>query len=296
MMNRFAAFFSVVFVLCAGPKLLAEPWTVSVDANLTLTQNAYSDNWAGDETGALSWTMNSNSLLEKQMSPSFHKKTTLKLSYGQIHSQDRETKKWAKPVKSTDLIDLESVLRMTLGWYVDPFVGLRIESQFADESDPDQDRFVNPITFTESFGVARVILKEDAREWTARLGAGFRQFMNRDVLMDPQTGARETQTTSDGGIVFDTEFKTPLAEDRISYSTKLTVFKALFYSESDALQGLPNENDWKAPDVNWENIFTANVTSLIMVNLYLQLLYDKEIDTGTRIKQTLSLGLTFKLI
>jgi hypothetical protein len=74
------------------------------------------------------------------------------------------------------------------------------------------------------------------------------------------------------------------------------VFKALFYSEADALEGLPNEDDWKAPDVNWENIFTANITSLIMVNLYVQLLYDKEIDPGVRIKQTLALGFTFKLV
>jgi hypothetical protein len=183
-----------------------------------------------------------------------------------------------------------------MGWYVDPFVGFRLESQVFDDSDPSKDRYVNPITFTESFGVARVLLKEDAREWTARLGAGFRQFMNRDVLIDPEAGTRETQTTNDGGLIFDTEFKTPLAEDRITYTSKLTVFKALFYSEADALEGLPNEDDWKAPDVNWENIFTANITSLIMVNLYFQLLYDKEIDPGTRIKQTLSLGLTLKLV
>ena len=32
-----------------------EGWQVESDVNLTLTQNAYSDNWDGGETGALSW-------------------------------------------------------------------------------------------------------------------------------------------------------------------------------------------------------------------------------------------------
>ena len=45
--------------------LFAEPWNKSVDANLTLTQNAYSNNWAGTEVGVLSWVFNSNSLFEK---------------------------------------------------------------------------------------------------------------------------------------------------------------------------------------------------------------------------------------
>ncbi|MBT7617797.1 MAG: hypothetical protein HN590_10995, partial [Calditrichaeota bacterium] len=59
------------------------------------------------------------------------------------------------------------------------------------------------------------------------------------------------------------------------------------------LEGLPNEEYWKAVDINWENIFTANITKYLMVNLYLQLLYDKEVDLGGRLKQTLSLGLTY---
>lgn len=33
----------------------AEPWEISVDANLTLTLNTYSSSWAGDETGSFSW-------------------------------------------------------------------------------------------------------------------------------------------------------------------------------------------------------------------------------------------------
>ncbi len=279
-----------VLVIAMPLSILAEPWTIAVDANLTLTQNAYSNNWVGGEVGALSWTFNSNSLAEKQLYAKVHNKNTLKLSFGQTHNQDKETKAWAKPMKSTDLIDFESVLRFTLGGFVDPFASGRVETQFLDISDTLKNRFLNPVTFTESFGVAKVLIKEEKREWTARFGAGLRQHLNRDMLVDTLTNERETQTSNDGGLVFDTGFKTSMAQERITYTSKLTVFRALFSSESD-----DNNNDWKSPDVNWENTFTANITKYLMVNLYMQLLYDKEVDLGGRFKQTLSLGLTYKL-
>jgi len=273
----------------------ADPWTFSVDANLTLTQNAYSDNWVGGEAGWLSWTFNSNSLAESQLNPKIHTKNTLKLFFGQTHNQDLETKHWEKPVKSTDLIDFETVFRFSLGTIVDPFAAGRIETQFLDQSDPEKDRYVNPVKFTESLGIAKVLIKEEKREWTARLGGGLRQYLDRDVL-DPDSGQRETETSNDAGLTFDTEFKTPLAGERITFTSKLTVFKALYYSEENALKGQQNEDYWKAPDVNWENMFTASITKYLMVNLYVQLLYDKEIGLGGRFKQTLSLGLTYKFI
>ena len=65
--------------------------TKSVDANLTLTQNAYSSNWAGTEVGVISWTFNSNSILEKQVSEKLNNKNTLKLAFGQTINQDITT-------------------------------------------------------------------------------------------------------------------------------------------------------------------------------------------------------------
>jgi hypothetical protein len=273
----------------------AGSWSKSVDANLTLTQNAYSDNWVGGEAGAISWTFNVNALAEKQLNPKLHNKNTLKLSFGQTHNQDVETDDWQKPVKSTDLIDFETVLRFTLGAFVDPYTAGRAESQFYDASDPEKSRLMNPLRLTESIGAAKVFIKEEKRDLTSRLGFAFRQHINRDML-DPATDERSTETTNDGGIELVTDFKTPLAKDRITFTSKLSIFKALFYSESDELEGLPNEDYWKSPDVNWENIFAASITEYIMVNLYVQWLYDKEIDKVGRFKQTLALGLTYKLI
>ena len=292
-MQRATLIISGVLVVLAGTACAGEPWKIDIEKNITLTQNAYSDNWVGGEASALSWVFNSNSIAEKQLHTMIHNKNTLKLSFGKTHNQDVETKRWAKPVKSTDLIDFETVFRLMLHSFVDPFVSGRIESQFLDGSDPEKDRHINPIKITESVGVAKVFIKNEKQEWTARIGASTRQFINRDAL-DPLSGKRETLTSNDMGLEFVNDFKTPLAGERITFTSKLTVYGALFYSEEDEFKGEPNADYWKSPDVNWENIFTASITKYLMVNLYIQLLYDKEIDLGGRLKQTLSLGLTYK--
>jgi hypothetical protein len=294
-MKWFAMVGSAVLVLMPGMPSRAESWAPSLDANLTLTENAYSDNWVGGETGALSWVFNANALAERQLHEKIHNRNTLKLSFGQVHTQDRATDRWASPEKSTDLIDVETVFRFTLGGFVDPFAAWRLESQFLDASDPAKDRLLNPLTLTESFGIASVLMDEEKRDWTARLGMGLRQHIDRDALSDAAADDRETRTTTDAGAEFVSELVTPLAQNRITLTSKLIVFRALFYSESDELEGLPNEDYWKAPDVNFENTFTAGITNYLMVSLYIQLLYDKEIDLAGRFKQTLSLGLTYKL-
>lgn len=206
--------------------------------------------------------------------------------------QEKDTKKWLDPIKSTDLIDFESVLRFTLGGFVDPFIAGRIETQFYDNRDPSLSRFINPLKLTEALGIARIFIKQEKRELSSRLGFGLKQLIDRDVLVGTN---RETQTSNYGGLDFVTDFKTPLAKERITYISKLNVFQAVFYSESNRLPD-SLKNNWKYPDINWENIFTASITKYLMVNLYTQLLYDKEITTSVRIKEGLALGLTFKLI
>lgn len=284
----------ILFIMVTS-SVFAEPWSASVDANLTLTQTAYSDNWVGGEAGAVSWTSNANFLAEKQLHTKVHNKNTLRLAFGQTYSQDKETKEWSDPVKSTDLIDFETVLRFTLGAFVDPFTAGRIESQLYDDTDPEYGRIFNPINSTESFGIAKVLLKQEKREWSTRIGAALRQHVKRDVR-DTLTNLRETERTNDGGVEFVADFTTPLAQERMTFTSKLIIFKAFFFSESDELTGQPNEDHWQYPDVDWENTFTANITHYVMVNLYIQLLYDREIDPGIRLKQTLGLGLTLKLI
>jgi len=263
-------------------------WILSVDANLTVNQSAYSKSWAGEEVGTLAWTAGSNALAERQATQYVHTKNTLKLYFGQTRFQSSGSRHWSRPDKSNDLIDLESVLRLTFGWAVDPFGALRMVSQFLDKREPEKTRFVNPMTFSQSVGVARALIKRDTRELITRLGGGFRQYVNR-----LSTG---TKVRSDGGLTLVAEFKSPFAEKRIYLTSRFNIYQALFYSEADVVAGTVAESWWTYPDVDWETIFTANITNYLLVNLYGQLLFDREIAGDLRLKQTLALGLTFKFI
>lgn len=271
----------------------AEPWSKSFDTDFTLTQNSYSDSWTGGEAGNVSWVWNANGQFEKQASPKFKFRNTSKFSFGQTHVQNKETKKWAKPTKSTDLIDIENLGLFTLHSYVDPFVGLRFESQFLDASAPGKNLYINPKKITESAGVARQFYKKEKDEVFSRLGFAFRQIIT-EMVIDTLTKETNTETTNDGGLESVTDLKLTLSET-LQFTSKLSLYKALFFSESDEFQGTPQADYWKAVDVNWENRLTAAVSKYITVSLYTQLLYDKQIDLRGRLKETLSLGITYKL-
>lgn len=284
--------FTIIIFVSAG--LWSEGWNTAADISLNMNQNSYSDNWAGDEIGAISWAFNANLLAEKQLTTKIHNKNTLKLAFGQTHSQYvavDSTKKWAKPDKTTDLIDYESMFRLTLGVFVDPFASIRLESQFLDESG-EETRSFNPNTLTETFGIARVFMKDEKRELSSRLGAAFKQYIDSNV----------DENTNDGGIEFVTEYRSPLANDLINYNTKLNLYKAMFYSLSDDVEGTVYEDDWKAVRLNWEHIFSVTITKLINLNLYMGLVYNEmDLDLNAesideiQFKQTLGLGLTYKL-
>jgi len=288
------------FMMIAGSLVYAQDqapatgWQKSFDTDFTLTQNSYSDSWAGGEAGNISWVWNANGVFENQISPKFNFKNTSKFSFGQTHVQDKDTKNWAKPTKSTDLIDIENLGRFTMGWVVDPYAALRIESQFVDASDTiaDKNLYLNPLRFTESAGASREFYKTEKNVLLSRLGFALRQEMRKFVTSSD--GDTDSETTNDGGLESVTDLSMTLSE-QLKITSKLTLYKAFFYSESDKLEGLPNDDYWKSVDINWENKVSAAVAKYVTVSLYTQLLYDKEINVKGRFKETLALGLTYKL-
>ncbi|MDP8205203.1 MAG: DUF3078 domain-containing protein [Candidatus Electryonea clarkiae] len=287
--------FLIPFVSFSQENKNPEGWQVSADANLSNTQSVYSDSWDGNESGSIAWTSALNGVAEKQLSKVMNSRNTLKLEYGQIQTQDRTENIWSGPQKSSDNIDFESLFRLTFDSWADPYISGRFQSLFTDERN-DPLEFVNPMTLTESAGISRTILKNEKQELISRIGLGIRQRMDRFHLSDPATGATESKTISDAGVEWISELKTPILSDRIHVITKLLVFQALHNSETKDLEGLPNENYWQTTDFDLETIFTANITQLIMVNLNMRWLYDKEIDLRGRFKEVLSLGLTFKIL
>lgn len=279
--------------LMAGESRADEGWQKSMDLGLTLTQNSYTDNWTGGEAGNVTWVANGNSVFQKQLSEKLNSKTTIKLAFGQTHSQDEQSKNWARPIKSTDLIDIESLARLTLKLWVDPYLALRFESQFLDASVPHIKRYVNPKKLTESGGISRQFYKTEKDEILSRLGFALRQIITEDIV-DTTLETTKTNSTNDGGFESVTDVKLTLS-DKISYTSKLSLYKAIFYSKSEDLKGTPGEDYWKQPDANWENTVSVSVAKYVTVSLYTQLLYDKEISKKGRFKETLSLGLTYKL-
>ncbi len=268
-------------------------WKTLLEAGLAVTQASYSDNWTGGEVGSLIWAANLHGAAEKQFNPKMRTENDLKLQFGQTHSQSQETKNWASPVKSSDKIRFDSILKFTLQLWVDPYVAGTFESQFYDASYPPIKRYINPIGLTESAGISRTLYNLESGKATTRLGLGLRQMLTR-VVDDTLAQTTKMESTNDGGIEWVTDWVGKVSST-MTYTTKLTLFKALFFSEADQLNGLPNENYWKQVDVNWDNILTANVTKIVQVSLAWQLLYDKEVSLGGRFKETLALGVNWRI-
>jgi hypothetical protein len=273
-------------------KAQVQPWKLDINTNLTMTLNTYSKNWIGGEVKSFTWAGNATASAEKQFSPKLNNKNVLKLAFGQTKAEDKGTKSgWAAPQKSTDLIDFETVLKFTLGGFVDPFISGHAVSQFVDGSDAAALHYGNPVTITEALGAQRAIVKNDLVGWDARLGAGARQLVDRYKL-DATTGTRESDVTNDGGLEFVTNFKAVNKEKWLSFETKFSLFEALFNSKSKDLTG-DAATDWRYPDINWENQLTISVAKYIMIGGYLQLLYDRDLHKNARFKETLSVGLTY---
>jgi hypothetical protein len=271
----------------------AEENKKSLDLSLNVTQASYSDNWVGGEAGNVSWVLNTNGIFKNKLSDLLTVRNTAKLAFGQTINQDNETKKWSKPVKSTDKIDLESLGLFDIKSSIEPYLAFRLESQFLDASNDTMKLLINPVVLTESAGIARQILKEEKNDIITRLGMAIKENFARTVV-DAVAEETESETTIDGGVESITDM-TLTFSDKLAYMGKLSLYKALFYSEKDKYAGEPAEDYWKAIDVNWENTITASIAKYVQVSLYLQFLFDKQISVKGRFKETLALGLTYKM-
>jgi hypothetical protein len=269
-------------------------WKKSMTADVTITQTGYSDSWVGGEAGSINWVSNLYGSAERQLKEWFNFKSTLKVSFGQTHTQNAETKHWEKPQKSTDLIDWESVGLFTLHKYIDPYVAFRLETQFFDGRNKNKKLYFSPLRLTESAGGARKFYTKEDDFVMSRLGLAVRETF-KSVIIDPVSLATTDSTLTDGGIESVTDAKLSFHKNLL-YTSKLTLYKAFFFSGSDEVKGTDREDDWKAIDVNWENILSAQVTKIITVSLYTQLLYDKEVSRKGRFKETVAIGFVFKMI
>lgn len=262
--------------------LSAEAWKFDSDIMVNLTQSQFSDNWAGSELSNITWTASMNNTAQKQLAEWLKNKNTLKLAFGQTHLQKEDLlgeTYWEKPQKSTDQIAFESLMQFTLKTFVDPYLSLRADSQFLDEAGT-KTLVVNPILFTESAGIMKTIVDGEKTKLNARIGGAVRENWNRRVDGIPV----------DGGIEGIVEFKQIFGLLNASYNSRLSAYKALF--KSDAVAGVDN---WKAPDLKWENLLSLNLWKMLSLNLNLDFIYEKEQSPDIQWKEILGLGFSYSL-
>ena len=257
---------SVFLLILSSLSIKADPWIYSADVGFVLNGSSYSDNWTGGEVGTMAWKLLSNSMTEKQINPSMNNKNTLELIFGQTYNQDINSREWSPPLEAADRIDLESVLRFTFGWVLDPVLVGRMQSQFYDNRVDDNKRYINPVDLTESFGVARAIFKSEKKELIVRTGVALKQSIDRGVI-DPESSQRTTDITNEGGLELVADLITRTADERITYKSKLSIFESLFRGEES------DDGYWRYPNVDWENTFSAGITKYLTVDLYVQVLY-----------------------
>ena len=116
------------------------PWKLTTVLAANLSQSSFSSNWAGGDKGSIVWVLNTNTTAERQFTKTFNLQNVLQLAYGQTTRQvvpdaaKPDERVWDEPDKTTDQIAFESTGRFTFGGFVDPYLGLRLDSQFRDES------------------------------------------------------------------------------------------------------------------------------------------------------------------
>lgn len=268
-------------------------WYPMLETGLNLTQASYSDNWKGGETGSISWSAYMNGSAERQINPSLNWLNTMKLLYGQTREQEVGSdgeRHWGDARKSSDQIDVEALFRLTKGWAVDPYLSLRWESLFQDVTDPfGRELWFNPMTFKESVGIARKFVDFEDHQFLGRLGITARE-MNRRFFVAPTGDETTSESSWDAGAELVLDYMRAF-NPQFSYTSRLSVYQPFHWSKTDVFEALGADSlaaagldtdiaDYTTTvDIDWQNTFSAKVTKVIAVQLYVELLYDKYDNT-----------------
>lgn len=291
------ALVSMVIAIGAAPALAQDEiplgvWQKEIKIGLNMLQSSYSDNWNGGEKGSVAWTGNIDARFEKQFSQTTNWRNSLKLAYGQTHNQDRNADGqlfWVKPDKTDDIIDFESFFRWTLssGW--DPYIAVNFTSMFQDLSDVEaRELNFNPMTFKESAGISRKLINTEKRKLLTRVGLAFIQN-NRTFYIDALP-SMETMSENSTELAAEwiTEYRVGALDERVDWESKLSFVlpfqysgKSVFEDGFFSIEPMPEDvaGYTTTLDVDWENTFTANITKVISVKLYVRWMYDKYDNT-----------------
>jgi hypothetical protein len=271
-----------------GPKYWHTDIAVGMDAN----QLSLNNNWKGGGKGNFTWKIYTK-MEYKYLREKYNWKNSFYCAFGQISVQEDEN--WRAPEKSTDIIDFDSVLKLTLKKFIDPYIAISLDTQFHEGYNPKTkklvSRFANPLRLSQSAGLARSLSKKKSFQLSTRVGYAAKEVIaSKKSLRKLWTGDETKWRKIDGGFEWLTEIKSDFAKG-IVLTNKLKVFQALFSSISP--QKDPKKN-WKKTDVYWEQMFNAKLTQYIVFNVIVKFIYDKDTSKGGQFLENASLGLSYK--
>lgn len=251
--------------------LAARGWTQKLGFDLIFNEGYYSSNWTGTEKTSASLTATLGHAAGLQLVKPVRFDHAGVIAFGQQLTQ-RDSVTWDRS-KSEDKIQLDEVLRFTLGAWVDPLISVQLKSQFIDQSDATQTRWLNPLQLLETMGAGRRFYDDSTRFLSSQLGFAARQLWTAPSPM-----------VADAGLSWITAFKTIVFSKNAGYSTQLTVYEPLIAFTSTPVNPVPQ--------VDWQHELSARFNRALSGKLFLQLLYDENIVKAIRFKQTLGLGLS----
>jgi len=265
-------------------------WHYSIDGNFLITLNTFSDNWTGSSAGSIIWVSKLNGIWKRQLTDWILSENTLKLAFGQTRVQDKKSKKWSSPEKSSDNINFLALLKFRFGGFIDPYVSWNINSQFLDNRNDSHIAYFNPLEITESFGLAHDLVKTGNVFWNFRVGSALRQKIDMNYFYKGDSirpGYFGTEIINDGGaeLVSELRFR---SGNFFGFSTKLCLYQA--FISTMALKSSLNDF-WRYPDINLEISVNLNITKNILFNYYINVVYERETSADPKFKQSMGAGL-----
>lgn len=252
------------------------PWEQQAGFELLFNQGYYSTNWQGDEKTSGSLTASLDHLAQRQLASAVRFEHEMALAFGeQLTRRDSAAGGGWESSKSEDKVNLDEALRFTLGFWVDPLLLVQLRSQFLDNRDTSQTRWLNPLQLLETAGFGRKFYDDSTRTLTSELGAAARQLFD----------AADTLTVSDAGVSWTTAFRTKVFSPNAGYSTRLTLYKPLLAFGTNTELGT-----W--PLVDWQHELSARFNKFLSGKVFVQVLFDELVDPDVRLKQTLGMGLS----
>ncbi len=267
-------------------------WTRDIIVGLDANQLAFNSNWKGGGKSNFTWKIYSrmNFLYKRKK---YNWKNSLYLAFGQITVKEDE--KWRSPEKSTDVIDFESVLKLTLEKFIDPYVAFSASTQFHEGYDSKTgkliSRFANPLKLSQSAGMARNVIKKNKLKVTTRLGYASNEFITTErKFRKLWTGDESRGVKIDGGIEWLTEYHSEFKKG-MALDGKVKFFQAIISSITKEKD--PQQN-WRKLDVYWEQRLNIKLTQYVVFNAIVKFIYDRDTTPGGQFWENASFGLSYK--